>query len=97
MGKEEIANSKDQLADFNPLGRRFIGQPVFVVLDPPLDAGNAENKIVIKPGQTLNLTGVLKLMPNPQQAQQQWGLSSKEAQALKNQALYLLAVQVQFQ
>ncbi|MFB2934571.1 hypothetical protein ACE1B6_04775 [Aerosakkonemataceae cyanobacterium BLCC-F154] len=73
------------------------GQPVFVVLEPPLDAGSAENKIVIKPGQTLNLTGVLKPLPTDTQAQQQWGLSPAETQRLQNQALYLQAGQVQFQ
>lgn len=73
------------------------GQPVFVVLEPALDAGSAENKIVIKPGQTLNLTGVLRPVPSTQQAQQQWGLSPAEAKTLQNQALYLQAGQVQFQ
>lgn len=72
------------------------GQPVFVVLDTPLDAGSAENKIVIKPGQTLNLTGVLKPLPTGQQAQQQWGLSPQEAKTLQTQALYLQAEKVQF-
>lgn len=73
------------------------GQPVFVVLETPLDAGTAENKIVIKPGQTLNLTGVLRPVPSTQQAQQEWGLTPAEAQTLQNQALYLRAAQVQFQ
>lgn len=73
------------------------GQPVFVVLEQPLDAGSAENKIVIKPGQTLNLTGVLRPVPSTQQAQQEWGLTPAEAQTLQTQALYLRAGQVQFQ
>ena len=72
------------------------GQPVFVVLETPLDAGSAENKIVIKPGQTLNLTGILKPLPTGQQAQQQWGLSPQEAKTLQTQALYLQAGKVQF-
>ncbi|HEY9296046.1 MAG TPA: hypothetical protein VIQ31_06670, partial [Phormidium sp.] len=73
------------------------GQPVFVVLEPPLDAGSAENKVVIKPGQTLNLTGVLRPVPSTQEAQQRWGLSPAEAKTLQTQALYLQAAQVQFQ
>lgn len=73
------------------------GQPVFVVLEQPLDAGSAENKIVIKPGQSLNLTGVLRPVPSTQQAQQEWGLTPAEAQTLQTQALYLRAGQVQFQ
>lgn len=72
-------------------------QPLFVVLTPPLDAGSAENKVVVKPGQTLNLTGVLKPMPSPQQAQTEWGLSPAEAQQLSSQTLYLQAERIQSQ
>ncbi|MBD2452203.1 hypothetical protein H6G76_34910 [Nostoc sp. FACHB-152] len=37
-------------------------QRVFVVLAPNLDAGSAENKVVVKPGQTLDLAGALKAL-----------------------------------
>jgi len=72
-------------------------QRVFVVLAPNLDAGTTENKVVVKPGQTLDLTGVLKAVPSVKQAQQQWkGLTAAEAQGLKNQILYLEADQIRF-
>lgn len=103
---QSILNRSVQLTNVNVqrvVGDRtfWIGQPngqaVFVVLAPPLDAGSAENKVVIKPGQTVNLTGVLKPLPTVEQAQQEWSLSPTEAQTLKNQALYLQAERVQFQ
>ncbi|MDZ8052598.1 MAG: hypothetical protein RMX68_029065 [Aulosira sp. ZfuVER01] len=72
-------------------------QRVFVVLAPNLDAGTAENKIVVKKGQTLDLAGVLKPVPSVKQAQQQWkGLTATEAQGLKNQIVYLQANQIRF-
>ncbi|BAZ00760.1 hypothetical protein NIES37_47560 [Tolypothrix tenuis PCC 7101] len=72
-------------------------QRVFVVLAPNLDAGSAENKVVVKAGQTLDLAGVLKLVPSVKQAQQQWkGLTATEAQGLKNQVIYLEASQIRF-
>jgi len=71
-------------------------QQLFVVLDPVLDAGSAENKVVVKPGQALNLTGVIKPMPSSQQAQTQWGLSAAEAQQLSNQTIYLQADRIKF-
>ncbi|BAY09672.1 hypothetical protein [Calothrix sp. NIES-2098] len=72
-------------------------QRVFVVLAPKLDAGSAEQKIVVKPGQTLDLAGVLKSVPSVKQAQQQWkGLTATEAQGLKNQVVYLEANQIRF-
>jgi len=59
-------------------------QRVFVVLAPNLDEGTVENKVVVKPGQTLDLAGVLKPVPSVKQAQQQWkGLTAAEAQGLK--------------
>lgn len=67
-----------------------------VVLDPSLDKGSAENKIVVKAGQTLNLTGVLKPMPPAAQAQKLWGLSAAEAQGLQSQAVYLQADKITF-
>lgn len=69
---------------------------LFVVLAPPLDEGSAENRIVVREGQTLDLTGVLKIMPSPQQAQQQWDLSTAEAQELNSETLYLEAEQIRF-
>ncbi|MBD2437701.1 hypothetical protein [Nostoc sp. FACHB-110] len=72
-------------------------QRVFVVLAPNLDAGSIENKVVVKPGQTLDLAGVLKPVPSVQQAQKQWkGLTAAEAQGLKNQIIYLEANQISF-
>ncbi|BAY25413.1 hypothetical protein NIES2100_52190 [Calothrix sp. NIES-2100] len=72
-------------------------QRVFVVLAPKLDAGTAENKVVVKQGQTLDLAGVLKAVPSVKQAQQQWkGLTATEAQGLSNQVIYLEANQIKF-
>ncbi|OUL22350.1 hypothetical protein BV372_30680 [Nostoc sp. T09] len=72
-------------------------QRVFVVLASNLDAGTAENKVVVKKGQTLDLAGVLKPVPSVKQAQQQWkGLTTTEAQGLKNQIIYLEANQIRF-
>lgn len=71
-------------------------QQLFVVLDPLLDAGSAENKVVVKPGQALNLNGIIKPMPSSQQAQTQWGLSATEAQQLRNQTIYLQADRIKF-
>ncbi|MBW4560122.1 MAG: hypothetical protein KME32_03015 [Mojavia pulchra JT2-VF2] len=72
-------------------------QRVFVVLAPNLDAGTAEKKVVVKPGQTLDLVGVLKPAPSVEQAQKQWkGLTATEAQGLKNQIVYLEADQIKF-
>jgi hypothetical protein len=72
-------------------------QRVFVVLSPNLDEGTAEKKVVVKPGQTLDLAGVLKPVPNVKQAQQQWkGLTAAEAQGLKEQIIYLQANQIGF-
>lgn len=100
-----LANKRVQFTDVkvqNVSGDRtfWVGpnntQQLFVVLDPTLDSGNAEEKIVVKTGQTVSLTGLLRPMPSIQQAQTQWGLSAAEAQALKNQALYLQAEQIKF-
>ncbi|ALF53274.1 hypothetical protein ACX27_11180 [Nostoc piscinale CENA21] len=72
-------------------------QRVFVVLAPNLDAGSAENQVVVKQGQILDLAGVLKPVPSVKQAQQQWkGLTATEAQGLKNQIIYLEANQIKF-
>jgi hypothetical protein len=72
-------------------------QRVFVVLATKLDTGTAENKVVVKPGQILDLAGVLKPVPSAKQAQQQWkGLTATEAQGLNNQVIYLEANQIKF-
>lgn len=72
-------------------------QRVFVVLASNLDEGAVENKVIVKPGQTLDLAGVLKPVPSVKQAQQQWkGLTAAEAQGLKGQIIYLQANQIRF-
>jgi hypothetical protein len=70
---------------------RSNNEQLAVVLDPALDKGSAEKKIVVKAGQTLDLTGVLKAMPPQETVQKQWGLSATEAQTLQSQAVYLQA------
>ncbi|HEY9693042.1 MAG TPA: hypothetical protein V6D15_12595 [Oculatellaceae cyanobacterium] len=71
-------------------------QRLFVVLDPALDKGSAENKVSIKAGQLLDTTGTIKKMPTAAQAQQQWGLSAAEAQAIQNQTIYLQTDTINF-
>ncbi|MBW4574959.1 MAG: hypothetical protein KME08_06690 [Aphanothece sp. CMT-3BRIN-NPC111] len=75
---------------------RSNNERLVVVLDPALDKGNAESKVVIKGGQTLDLTGVLRPMPSAQTAQSQWGLTAAEAQGLQTQAVYLQADKINF-
>lgn len=70
---------------------------IFVVLNPALDSGSAEETIQIREGQVLDLAGTLRPMPNQTQAQLQWKLNETEAQALKSQLLYLQADKVSFQ
>jgi hypothetical protein len=59
-----------------------------VVLDPALDKGSAEKKIVVRAGQILDLAGVLKPMPSAETARQQWGLNATEAQQLQSEVVY---------
>jgi hypothetical protein len=75
---------------------RSNNEKLAVVLDPALDKGSAENKIVIKPGQTLDIAGVLKPMPSPETAQKQWGLSASEAQGFQAKTVYLQADKINF-
>lgn len=75
---------------------RSNNERLVVVLDPALDKGSAENKIVVKAGQTLDIAGVLKPMPSPETAQKQWGLSASEAQGLQAKAVYLQADKMNF-
>ena len=104
--QQSLANKQVQLTNVTAqsvVGDRtfWVGsnnvRQLFVVLSPPLDAGNAENRIVVKPGQTLSVSGVLKPMPSPQQAETEWGLSAEEVQAIGNQTLYLQANQIRLQ
>ncbi|MBW4620108.1 MAG: hypothetical protein KME17_12225 [Cyanosarcina radialis HA8281-LM2] len=67
-----------------------------VVLDPALDKGSAEKKIVVRAGQTLDLAGVLQPMPSAETAQKQWGLSATEAQQLQSEVVYLQADKIDF-
>ena len=71
-------------------------QRLFVVLDPALDKGSAENKVSIKAGQLLDTTGTIKQMPTTEQAQKLWGLSAAEAQSLQNQTIYLQTDTINF-
>jgi hypothetical protein len=67
-----------------------------VVLDPALDEGSAENKIVVRAGQTLDLAGVLKPMPSAETAQKQWGINATEAQQMQSEVVYLQADKIDF-
>lgn len=67
-----------------------------VVLDPSLDKGEAEQKIQIKAGQKLDLTGILKPMPDAATAKAQWGISDAEANEFQTQGVYLQADTINF-
>jgi hypothetical protein len=67
-----------------------------VLLDPSLDKGAAEKQIQIKAGQKLDLTGVLKPMPDVATAKAQWGISDTEAQEFQTQGVYLQADTINF-
>ncbi len=71
-------------------------QRLFVVLDPALDKGSAENKVAIKAGQLLDTTGTIKKMPTAAQAQKLWGLTAAEAQSIQNQTIYLQTDTINF-
>jgi hypothetical protein len=103
--KESLVNKRVQFTDtkvLNVIGDRpfWVGRSnnerLAVVLDPSLDKGSAENKIVVRAGQTLDLAGVIKPMPSAETAQQQWGLSAAEAQQLQSEIVYLQADKIQF-
>ncbi len=70
---------------------------LFVVLDEALDNGRTEKNLKVNEGQTLMIRGLIRSLPSTQEAQKQWGLSAAEAEALRNQQVYLQASQVQMQ
>ncbi len=70
---------------------------LFVVLDEALDNGRTEKNLKVNAGQTLMIRGLIRSLPSTQEAQKQWGLSAAEAEALRNQQVYLQASQVQMQ
>src|SRR6478672_1440662 len=94
----EFTNVKGQ--DVNGDRTFWVGtsntQRLFVVLDPALDKGKAEQAVQIKDGQTLDLTGVLKPIPSADLAQKQWGLSAAEAKQIRTQKLYLQTDKINF-
>ncbi|WP_146131511.1 hypothetical protein [Merismopedia glauca] len=67
-----------------------------VVLDPSLDKGAAEEQIQVKAGQKLDLTGVLKPMPDAATAKKLWGISDAEAKEFQTQGVYLQADTINF-
>jgi hypothetical protein len=67
-----------------------------VVLDPSLDRGAAEKQVQVKAGQKLDLTGVLKPMPDAATAKGQWGITDAEAQEFQTQGVYLQADTINF-
>ncbi len=70
---------------------------LFIVLDEALDNGRTEKNLKVNAGQTLMIRGLIRSLPSTQEAQKQWGLSAAEAEALRNQQVYLQASQVQMQ
>ncbi len=72
-------------------------QQLLVVLDEALDSSRIDKKLDINTGQTLTLNGLIRPLPSIQEAQKEWGLSATEAQALKNQKVYLQAQEVEIQ
>jgi hypothetical protein len=63
---------------------------LFAVLDPALDRGEMDRLVRVKPGQTLNLIGVIEKMPSRQEAMRRWTtIDNKEADALSREPAYL--------
>ncbi len=67
---------------------------MLVILDRKLDDGAAEKALQIKPGQTVNVRGRIERLPDSQEVTSRFGVSSEEAEALKQSAIYLHAEQV---
>lgn len=70
-------------------------QRLLAVLDEALNSGAAEQRVDINPGQTLSINGFIRRLPPVAEAQEQWGLSAAEAEALENQQVYLQVSKVQ--
>lgn len=72
------------------------GQELFAMLDEKLDnAGGNEQRVAIKEGQTLRLSGTIERPPDAETAKERWrGLNASEANELKNQTAYLLVKNV---
>lgn len=72
------------------------GQEMFAMLDESLDnAGGKEQRVAIKEGQALSLSGTIERPPDAETAKERWrGLNAKEAAELKNQTSYLLVKNV---
>ena len=75
------------------------GQELYVILDDKLNAGAAEKKVAVKPGQKLTLSGPLTKPPTGEIAAEQnkpgaLKLSAAEASEMKQQQVYLHADQL---
>lgn len=77
----------------------FVGgsdeQKMLVLLDKGMDAGAGPQRVNIMPGGTVSLTGVLEKVPNPEIAQEQYGLSKANFDAIGKEDVYLHATVAQ--
>ncbi len=77
----------------------FVGgsdeQKMLVLLDKGMDAGAGPQRVNIEPGGTVSLTGVLEKVPNPEIAQEQYGLSKPNFDAIGKEDVYLHATVAQ--
>lgn len=71
------------------------GRELFVMLDSSLDAGGAENRVQIRPGQRLSMTGTLMAPPSAEtRAERLQGLAQGEADQLMREQVYVHATRV---
>ncbi len=68
-------------------------QEMLVYLDPQLDNGGAEQKVVVKAGQNVAMKGSVQALPAFEQLRQ-WGLTDADVQGLQGQQVYLRASQI---
>ena len=77
----------------------FVGgsdeQKMLVLLDKGMDAGAGPQRVNIMPNGTVSLTGVLEKVPNPEMAQEQYGLSKPNFDAIGKEDVYLHATVAQ--
>ena len=76
------------------------GEELYVLLDDSLNAGGAEHKVVVKPGQRLTLAGPLEKPAGSAEVKEEQNkpgahkLNPAEAAEMKNQQAYLHANQI---
>ncbi|MFN7161036.1 MAG: hypothetical protein ACK4NC_05550 [Candidatus Gracilibacteria bacterium] len=65
-------------------------------LDTVLDAGTTEERIVVKNGQTVNLSGTVAALPSEDMLKTQWGLTTENIAAMKGGTSYIRVTNITF-